>query len=207
MKLIGLTGTYCAGKNYIASLLEARDIPTLDVDKLGHEAIERRKDAIVARFGDATIGADGRIDRKLLGVQVFGKPEELAALEAIVHPEVNRLTDEWIAQQAALKSAAWCCVINAALLHKSSAFKRLDALILVKAPLLTRLLRAHKRDRLPWAALLRRFQSQAAFTSQYLATNADIYEVNNGAYFTSRYARASLERRLDIIFSFIQGHC
>jgi dephospho-CoA kinase len=188
-------------------LLEARDIPTLDVDKLGHEAIERRKDAIVARFGDATIGADGRIDRKLLGVQVFGKPEELAALEAIVHPEVNRLTDEWIAQQAALKSAAWCCVINAALLHKSSAFKRLDALILVKAPLLTRLLRAHKRDRLPWAALLRRFQSQAAFTSQYLATNADIYEVNNGAYFTSRYARASLERRLDIIFSFIQGHC
>ncbi|MDR1398722.1 MAG: dephospho-CoA kinase [Treponema sp.] len=204
---MGLTGTYCAGKNYIANLLEARDIPTLDVDKLGHEAIEWRKDAIVARFGDATIGADGRVDRKLLGARVFGKPKELAALEAIVHPEVNRLTDEWIAQQAALKTAAWCCVINAALLHKSSAFRRLDALILVKAPFLTRLFRAHKRDQLPWATLVQRLRSQATFTSQYLASNADIYEVNNGAYFTSRYVRASLERRLNIIFSFIQGHC
>ena len=174
---------------------------------MGHEAIERRKDVIVARFGDATIGTDGRVDRKLLGVRVFGKPEELAALEAIVHPEVNRLTDEWIAQQAALKTVAWCCVINAALLHKSSAFKRLDALILVKAPFFMRLFRAHKRDQLPWVTLLQRLRSQADFTAQYLATNADIYEVNNGAYFASRYARASLERRLDIIFSFIQGHC
>jgi dephospho-CoA kinase len=173
------------------------------VDKLGHEAIERRKDAIIACFGDAIIGADGRVDRKALGAQVFGKPEELATLEAIVHPEANRLTDEWIAQHA----ATWCCVINAALLHKSSAFRRLDALILVKAPLLTRLLRARKRDQLPWAMLLRRFRSQTAFTSQYLASNADIYEVNNGAYFASRYVRASLERRLDIVLSFIQGHC
>jgi dephospho-CoA kinase len=172
------------------------------VDKLGHEAIERRKDAIVARFSDATLGANGHIDRKLLGARVFGKPEELAALEAIVHPEANRLTDEWIAQQAAL-----CCVINAALLHKSSVFSRLDALILVKAPFLTRLLRARKRDQLPWTTLVRRFRSQAAFMSQYLTGNADIYVVNNGAYFTSRYARASLEHRLDTIFSFIQGHC
>ena len=174
---------------------------------MGHEAIERRKDAIIARFGDATMSADGRVDRKLLGARVFGKPEELAALEAIVHPEVNRLTDEWIAHQSALKTPAWCCVINAALLHKSSAFRRLDALILVKAPLLTRLFRAHKRDQLPWAVLVRRFWSQATFTSQYLASNADIYEVNNGVYFTSRYARASLERQLDIIFSYIQRHC
>jgi dephospho-CoA kinase len=177
------------------------------VDKVGHEAIERRKDAIVARFGNAIIGADGRIDRKVLGARVFGKPEELAALEAIVHPEANRLTDEWIVQQAALEPAAWCCVINAALLHKSSVFKRLDALILVKAPLLVRLLRAHKRDQLPWATLVRRFWSQVTFTSQYLASDADTYEVNNGAYFASRYVRASLERRLDIILSFIQGHC
>jgi dephospho-CoA kinase len=202
LKLVGLTGTYCAGKNYIAGLLEARGVPTLDVDKLGHEAIERRKAAIVARFGDATLGADGRVDRKLLGAKVFGKPEELAALEAIVHPEANRLIDEWIARQAAS-----CCVINAALLHKSSVFSRLDALILVKAPFLTRLLRAHKRDQLPWATLVRRFRSQAAFTSQYLAGNADTYVVNNSAYFTSRYARVSLEHRLDTIFSFIQGYC
>jgi dephospho-CoA kinase len=38
-KLIGLTGTYCAGKNHVASLLEQRRLPVLDLDKLGHEVI------------------------------------------------------------------------------------------------------------------------------------------------------------------------
>jgi dephospho-CoA kinase len=178
----------------------------LDVDKLGHEAIKRANDAVAARFGGAVIGADGLVDRKRLGAWVFGRPAELAALEAIVHPEVNRLTDEWIARQRALETTAWCCAINAALLHKSSAFMRLDALILVRAPLIVRLLRARKRDRLPWLSLVRRFQSQAPFTAQYLTANADIYEINNGAYFASRYVRARLERRLDIILSLIQRH-
>jgi dephospho-CoA kinase len=40
--IIGLTGKYCAGKNYIAVLLEARGLPVLDVDKLGYQTLEIR---------------------------------------------------------------------------------------------------------------------------------------------------------------------
>jgi dephospho-CoA kinase len=195
-KIIGLTGMYCAGKNYIADLLEKRGIPVLDVDKLGHQAIENRKAAIVARFGAVILGDDGAVDRGKLGALVFGrsgKPGkygkggesgdagdageqgELAALEAIVHPEANRLTDEWIEAQGGRP-----CVINAALLHRSSAFERLDALILVKAPALLRLIRARKRDNLPWGKLIRRFYAQRNFRSQYLRGKTDIYIVYNG---------------------------
>jgi dephospho-CoA kinase len=196
-RLIGLTGTYCAGKNFIAGLLRERGLPALDVDRLGHEAVEAGREAITARFGGDILAPDGRIDRRLLGGKVFGKPEEMAALEAVVHPLANRLTDEWIAGQ---KGA---CVINAALLHRSSAFNRLDFIILVEAPFLTRLLRARKRDHLPWLALLKRFSSQKNFIAQYLKGNADIYRVENRGYSLagSRRFRRNLENRIDSILS------
>jgi dephospho-CoA kinase len=196
--LIGLTGTYCAGKNYIGAILEERGLPVLDVDKLGQRVIETEREAILERFGADILGPEGAIDRRLLGAKVFGKSEELEALQGIVHPAANRMTDEWIAEQGGKP-----CVINAALLHKSSAFLRLALIILVQAPVLTRLLRARKRDGLPLGQLLTRFRSQRQFTAQYFAGKADIYVIENrghGGLGASR-SRKRLETRLNDIFS------
>jgi dephospho-CoA kinase len=200
--IIGITGTYCAGKNYVAALLEIRGLPVLDVDKLGYKALETEKEAIIARFGDdlrKTCGSwqpEAALDRRLLGQIVFGNPEKLAALEAIVHPAANRLTDEWIAAQGKH------CVINAALLHRANIFNRLDRIIMVTAPYLTRLLRARRRDRLSWQEIIRRFASQHSFNSQYLTINAnpvsaEIYIVKNPGITSSQKLRQKLERRVD----------
>jgi dephospho-CoA kinase len=196
--IIGLTGTYCAGKNHVGRLLEERGLPVLDVDKLGHRALETEKSAILERFGEDILDRDGRINRKLLGAKVFGKPGELDALETIVHPAANRDTLAWIAEQGGKH-----CVINAALLHRSSAFKTLDAVILVEAPLCTRLLRARRRDRLPWIALIKRFRSQKKFTSQYFKEKTDIYRVENRGFFGffSRLSREKLKTRINEILS------
>jgi dephospho-CoA kinase len=198
IRLIGLTGTYCAGKNYVAALLEERGLPVLDVDKLGHEALEAGREAVAARFGGDLLGPEGKINRRLLGERVFGKPKEMAALEAIVHPEANRLTEKWIAGQE-----GGTCVINAALLHRSTAFDRLDFIILVRAPLLIRLLRARKRDHLSWFSLLKRFGSQTQFIPQYLNGKADIYKVDNRGYppVGDRFFKGKLENRIDDILS------
>jgi dephospho-CoA kinase len=197
IRLIGLTGTYCAGKNFVAGLLKERGLPVLDVDTLGHEAVEAGQEAVIARFGADVLGPNGKINRRLLGEKVFGKQKELAALNDIVHPEANRLTNEWIAGQ---KGAA--CVINAALLHKISVFPRLDFIILVRAPFLIRLLRARKRDRLSWLSLLKRFGSQKEFTAQYLSGKADIYHIDNrGLSINSWHFRKKLENRIHLILS------
>jgi dephospho-CoA kinase len=196
-KIIGLTGTYCAGKNYIARLLEERGFDTLDVDKLGHQVIEAEKGAILNRFGDSLLRQDGTIDRRALGKRVFGKPGELAALEEIIHPGANRMTEEWI------RRGGKPGIINAALLHRSSAFKELDFIILVQAPVLTRFFRAWKRDRLPLGQLIRRFGSQKKFIAQYLNEKADIYIIDNRGCFdfcTSLYRRG-LENRIEEILS------
>jgi dephospho-CoA kinase len=196
--LIGLTGTYCAGKNYIGAILAERGLPVLDVDKLGQRAIETEREAILERFGADILGPGGAIDRRRLGAKVFGRSGELEALQGIVHPAANRMTDEWIAEQGGRP-----CVINAALLHKSSAFPRLACIILAQAPFLTRLLRARKRDGLPLGQLLSRFRSQRQFTAQYFAGKADIYVIENRGYggLSASRSRKRLETRLNDIFS------
>ena len=197
-RLIGLTGSYCAGKNHVALLLEQRLLPVLDLDKLGHGVIEAEKGRILARFGEDILEPDGLINRKRLGNKVFGKPDELAALEGIIHPGVNRETLVWI---NSLKEEI--CVINAALLHRSSVFDALDTIIIVEAPFLVRLLRARKRDHLPWISLLKRFGSQRRFNSQYFRENTDIYKVENSGFlgFRERVLKEKLEKRIDEILS------
>ena len=58
--------------------------------------------------------------------------------------------------------------------NKCDCFKRLDAVIVIRAPLLVRLWRAKKRDHLSLAQLLRRFAAQKSSFSQYFRKNADI---------------------------------
>jgi dephospho-CoA kinase len=194
--LIGLTGMYCAGKNYVASLLEKRGFPVLDVDKLGHIALDNKKTEVFSRFGNDIKNHDGSVNRRRLGKKVFGKGDELAALEAIVHPEANRLTLDWIAAQNGKP-----CVINAALLHRSAVFGQLKGIIMVNAPWLIRMIRAKRRDKLPLAALIRRFSSQKQFFAQYLARNADIYKVENSGFVKTR-----LESRIDAILLGLGGN-
>ena len=194
IKRVGLTGPYCAGKNHIARLLEQRGLAVLDVDKLGHQVITTEKERLAARFGGDIVGADGQVDRKRLGAKVFGKAEELSALEDIIHPAVNREILAWV--DARREQA---CVINAALLHRTSVFQALDAIIVVEAGFFVRLLRAKKRDKLPWAVLLKRFHSQRQFTAQYFMGNADIYKVKNSGLsgFRSKSLRKRLESRIN----------
>jgi len=196
--LIGLTGKYCAGKNHTAAILEKRGLPVLDVDKLGHTALEFKKNEVFSRFGDEVRNSDGSVNRRRLGEKVFGKKDEIIALEAIVHPQTDRMTMEWISSQNGKT-----CVINAALLHKTAVFGRLDCVLLVTAPFLVRLLRAKHRDRLPWISIFKRLMSQKRFTLQYLAGNADIYIVENpwtvGA--GSAGKETKLERKIGEILS------
>ena len=198
--LIGLTGKYCAGKNHVAAILEKRGFPVLDVDKLGHAALENKKDEVFSRFGNEVRNPDGSVNRRLLGEKVFGRKTEIAALEAIVHPQTDRMILEWISSQNGKT-----CVINAALLHRSAVFGQLDRVLLVAAPFLVRLLRAKRRDRLSWASIFRRLMSQKRFTLQYSAGNADIYIVENpwtgGVLSGSAGKETKLERQISGILS------
>lgn len=96
MRVIGLTGGIGAGKSTVAEMLAAHGAVVIDVDELGREVIDAHGEAVddvVARFGEQVRASDGGIDRAALASIVFGNPDELAALNAISHPAIDRLLE------------------------------------------------------------------------------------------------------------------
>lgn len=96
VKLIGLTGGIASGKSTIGRRLEQLGAVRVDADELAREAVAPGSPGlarVLERFGDALRRPDGTLDRAALGAIVFGDAEALAALNAIVHPEVRRLFD------------------------------------------------------------------------------------------------------------------
>jgi dephospho-CoA kinase len=92
MLLIGLTGGIGSGKSTVSARLAERGATVIDADAIVHELQEPGTEvfaAIADRFGDGIVGPDGRLDRPAIAERVFADPDELAALNAIVHPAVG----------------------------------------------------------------------------------------------------------------------
>jgi dephospho-CoA kinase len=92
MKLVGLTGGIGAGKSSVSSRLRARGAVVVDADAITRDLQKPGTDvfaAMVARFGDGVLAPDGTLDRQRLADIVFNDPDELKALNAIVHPAVG----------------------------------------------------------------------------------------------------------------------
>ncbi len=171
--LLGLTGGYCAGKNSVAELLEKRGWSSIDVDRLGHRALELARDEVLGhfdeearrRFGRGLLDEGGSLDRKLLGAIVFSEPRRLAEHEAIIHPVMFSLVDERIAalrEEADGRGEPPRIVVNAAILYKMPVVASCDAIIEVRASILLRLARAKARDGLGARRALERIGRQTA---------------------------------------------
>ncbi|UWF76741.1 MULTISPECIES: dephospho-CoA kinase [Microbacterium] len=92
MPLIALTGGIASGKSTIARRLAALGAVIVDADQLVREVQAPGSPVlgeIAAAFGDDVLLPDGSLDRAALGARVFGDPEALARLNAIVHPAVR----------------------------------------------------------------------------------------------------------------------
>ena len=98
---VALTGGIATGKSHILELFRERSVPTIDADRLAHDAVQPGQPALVAireRFGPEIFFANGSLDRKRLAVTVFDNASARADLETIVHPPVRRAITEWFAQ-------------------------------------------------------------------------------------------------------------
>lgn len=92
MPLIALTGGIASGKSTIARLLAQRGAVVIDADQIVRDVQAPGSPvlaAIAERFGTDVIDDDGALKRAELGALVFGDPEALESLNAIVHPAVR----------------------------------------------------------------------------------------------------------------------
>ncbi len=174
--VVGITGKYCAGKNRMASFMEAHGFQSIDVDRLGHQALETEKDRIRKRFTDAVIRG-GRVDRRALGAIVFSDPSARKDLEAIVHPRMVRLVEQIIGPAP---GTDFC--INAAILYRMHLDRLCDLVLWVSAPAPVRLYRAIRRDRGGIRAAIARMRNQTDVVpprAQHSGQDVDIMKVTN----------------------------
>jgi len=90
--LVGLTGGIGSGKSTVSALLAERGAVVVDADAITREVQAPGQPvlaAIVERFGDGVLAADGALDRQALADVVFTDGDALADLNAIVHPAVG----------------------------------------------------------------------------------------------------------------------
>lgn len=128
---IALTGSIGMGKSTVAKMFEAAGIPLFDADA----EVRRLQgpggalvDPIAALFPQAVRA--GRIDRESLGRAVLGKPEALARLEALVHPEVRAARDRFIAAN----TRASAILFDIPLLFETGGEAKADKVVVVTAP-------------------------------------------------------------------------
>lgn len=135
MLLVGLTGNIASGKSTVARLFAERGATIIDADRLAREAVEvgtPAHRAIEERWGTDVLGADGALDRAALRQRVFPEPDELEALNAIVHPEVSRLRQSALEEARARGERLVICDIP--LLFERRMVDEFDRLVLVDAP-------------------------------------------------------------------------
>lgn len=109
-KLIGVTGGIGAGKSTVVRMLEARGAETVDCDGVVHGLYQPGQplaEQIIGHWGAEVDNGLGGVDRNRLAQKVFGNPDQLACLNALVHPVVKTALQDRARQ---CRGALFCAV-------------------------------------------------------------------------------------------------
>ena len=135
MLKVGLTGNVAAGKSTVLALFDEWGATVIDADALVREVQTPGSSVltdIAARFGQEMIQGDGSLDRTSLRRTVAGNKEALDALNAIVHPSVQRRRGE---METEATRRGDCIVVNdIPLLFEVLDPDTFDSVVLVDAP-------------------------------------------------------------------------
>jgi dephospho-CoA kinase len=131
----------------------------------------------VRRFGQGVLDDAGAVDRRKLGAIVFSDPAARRDLEAIIHPEVRRRTEEWFTRlDPAVHAFA---VADIPLLYEVHRDRELDAVVVVACDPHTQLARVMKRDGLSEPEARRRIDAQLPI--QEKVARADFVVTTDGS--------------------------
>lgn len=130
--IIGLTGSIGMGKSETAKMFQRAQVPVFDSDGAVHRLMTRGGPAVdrVEKAFPGTQGSDG-IDRKILGAKVFGDGAALKKLEAILHPMVSDMRQEFLKKAEA--EGADLVVMDVPLLFETGAEQQCDYTVVVSA--------------------------------------------------------------------------
>tara|TARA_B000000532_G_scaffold192051_1_gene158074 strand:- start:33 stop:626 length:594 start_codon:yes stop_codon:yes gene_type:complete len=143
-RLIGITGGMGSGKSTVSNILRHLNYKVYNSDVRGKELIGEVKsirDQLVSIFGDE-IFKNNKLDSKALSRKIFKDDSSLNKINSIIHPEVEKDFNSWIASNSNDKYL----FKESALLFETGAFRHLDKTVLIIADKNLRIKRVQKRD-------------------------------------------------------------
>ena len=161
MLIIGITGGIGCGKSYVSAKMQLRGIPVYDSDQRA-KLLTATDPAIKSALSDL-VGPTlycpcgcGVMQKEVLAQFIFGNPENMAKVNAIIHPRVRNDFERWV---KSLGSKDFC-ILESAILFESGFDSEVDCTVCVDAPLALRIKRCVKRDSTTEQAVVARINSQ-----------------------------------------------
>jgi len=163
---VALTGGIATGKSYCLGRFARMGVPTIDADRLAHDAVERGRpalNAVIARFGTGVVQADGRLDRAALGRLVFSDAAARRDLEGIIHPLVYAGISEWFSK---IESSTAFAIADVPLLYETGREGDFDAVTVTTCGPEQQMQRLLSRNGLTETEARRRIEAQMPLTEK-----------------------------------------
>jgi len=172
---LGVTGGIGSGKTTVCRIFRVLGVPVFVADVAARQLMNT--DDTIRQEINAITGEDlystGELDRKELARLIFNKQELLRRVNAVVHPAILRIFDEW-----AEKSKAPYVIMEAAILFEARADIMVDRVAAISAPVEERIARVMGRNDLSREEVMERINNQLEDDereeqSYYVINNAD----------------------------------
>lgn len=161
MKVLGCTGGIGSGKTYISHIFGKMGVPVYNSDIRAKELYEENlplRGKLVELLGPEII-ENGEIRRDIMAEKIFSFPGLLQKTEELVHPAVMEDFQLWKERQKGF-SSPFVIMESALILQKSIVRGATDRVLVVSAPLQSRIERVIRRDKTTREAVLNRMKSQ-----------------------------------------------
>lgn len=134
MLQIGLTGGIGSGKSLAGRIFSMLGVPVYQSDtaaKRLYDTDPQLREEVKALFGKTVYGVDGKLNRAMLAKIIFTNSDNLAKINAIVHPAVVR---DFKRFAASLNKSVPYLIQETAILYEADLERVFDAVINVYAP-------------------------------------------------------------------------
>ncbi len=158
MLKIGLTGGIGSGKTTVASVFSSFGIPVYNSDIRAKWVMHNNTELIVSiknLLGENAY-LNGELNKVYISEKIFNSKDLLQQMNALVHPKVAEDFKLWCLEN----SKASFVIKESAILIESQAYKSIDKIIVVNAPLAIRIKRVALRDNITEDAIQARINNQ-----------------------------------------------
>lgn len=193
MLTIGITGGIGCGKSYVSAKMRLRGIPVYDSDTRAklitatNPVIKMELTRLVGPTLYCPCGC-GVLQKEVLAKFIFGNPDNLAKVNAIIHPRVKEDFRQW----ADAQKGKDFCILESAILFESGFDGEVDFKVCVDAPLELRIRRCMERDKTTREAVVERINNQMDQAEK--CSKADFVIVNDGVQALEPQIDALLEK-------------